>query len=335
MLNRRTALTAGLYSLAAAALPARPQLTAGRAGPARSAGPSDIARIRQMCDYFQEMDDLYGGGHGRTTVAAYLVHEVTPLLRGTSGQARPALFTTAAEMTYLLAWMTADDMRAGLAQRYYIQAIRLADEAGNPLMRSTALRSLSVQAISLGHNQAGHALAEAAAEGARNAEPRRRAWITGMRAETLAAHGHDRHGAHRLLAQAEADLEHADSLPEHEWTGNYRRESFEHQVGLTLAQLGDYKAAEEHYALSISARRPGERRTRALIGAELARIQLRQRHPDQAAQTLLSLRDDLTTVTSQRLSGALSQVRAGWRQYRQDLVVDEADRMLDTVIRPS
>jgi len=258
MLDRRTALATGLYSLAAAALPAVPQQMTARSGPARRAGPSDVTRIRRMGDQFQEMDDLYGGGHGRTTVAAYLVHEVAPLLRGTTGSARPGLFTAAAEITYLLAWMTADDRRPGLAQRYYIQAARLADEAGNRLMRATALRSLAVQAIDLGHHQAGHALAEAAAESARGAEPRRRAWITGMRAEALAAHGHDRQRAHRLLTQAEADLEHADSLPEHDWTGNYRRESYEHQVGLTLAQLGDYKAAAEHYALSVTSRRPAE-----------------------------------------------------------------------------
>lgn len=85
------------------------------------------------------------------------------------------------------------------------------------------------------------------------------------------------------------DLERADSLPEHEWTGNHRRESYEHQVGLPLAQLGDYKGAEEHYAASVAARRPHERRTRALIGAELAHVQLRQRHPDHAARTLLDL----------------------------------------------
>lgn len=128
MLDRRTALAAGLYSLAAA-LPAIPQQMATRTGPARRAGPSDVARIRRMGDQFQEMDDLYGGSHGRTTVAAYLVHEVAPLLRGTTGSARPGLFTAAAEITYLLAWMTADDRRPGLAQRYYIQAARPAGPA--------------------------------------------------------------------------------------------------------------------------------------------------------------------------------------------------------------
>ncbi|WP_231331999.1 hypothetical protein [Actinomadura graeca] len=54
---------------------------------------------------------------------------MAPLLRGTSGAARPALFVAAAELSYLAGYMAADALRTGLAQRYYIQAGRLADEA--------------------------------------------------------------------------------------------------------------------------------------------------------------------------------------------------------------
>lgn len=329
MLDRRTALTAGLYSLAAAAIPERLQPITSRTGPAISAGTSDVDRIRRMTSTFEEMDDEYGGGHGRAIVAAYLTRAVAPLLRGTTGRARPALFTAAAEMTYLLGWMAADDLKAGLAQRYYVQAARLAHEAGNPLMRSTVLRSLSVQAIELGHNTNGLALAEAASDGIRSGCPlRKRAWITGMCAEALAATGYDNTGARRLLHKAEADLERADSLPANEWTGNYRRESYEHQVGLTLAQMRDYEGANEHYAISVASRRPNERRTRALIGAELAHVQIRQRHPDHAARTLLNLRDDLTAVSSGRLARALRGIRDAWKPYRYDTTVSQAEELL-------
>ncbi|MGH3754720.1 MAG: hypothetical protein ACRDRP_18890 [Pseudonocardiaceae bacterium] len=334
MLNRRTALTTGLYSLAAAALPARSSRPPARPGPARSAGPSDVERIRMMGDAFNEMDDRYGGGHGRGVVAAYLTQEVVPLLHGTSGKARPALFTAAAEVTYLLAWMAADDVQPGLSQRYYIQAVRLAEEAGNRDMRSTALRSLAVQAIELGHNAPGLAFAEAAAEGLPPGSPaRRRAWITGMCAEALAASGFDRRGARKLLHQAEVDLERADSLPEHEWTGNYRRESYEHQVGLTLAQLGDLSGAEEHYALSVGSRRPVERRTRALIGARLAQVQLRQGRADDAAATVLAHAADVEAVRSQRVQRLLIEIRRGWRMASRDPVVARADHRVAHMLR--
>ncbi len=139
MLNRRSALGSGLYSLAALTVPTSPQRLLSRSGPAHRGGPGDVARIRETTRRFADIDDLYGGGHARTAVAAYLVNDVTPLLRGTTGQARPVLFQAASQLAYLAGWMAVDGGANGLGQRYYIQAMRLADEAGDPLMRATAL----------------------------------------------------------------------------------------------------------------------------------------------------------------------------------------------------
>ncbi|ONH32959.1 hypothetical protein BL253_03710 [Pseudofrankia asymbiotica] len=327
MLDRRTAVTAGLYSLAAAAV--RPAQLATRAGPPGRVGAGDVARVRAMAQFFGDVDDLYGGGHARSAVAAYLVDDIVPLLRAASGPARPDLFSAAAEVAYLAGWMAADDLQPGLAQRYYIQSVRLADEAGNPLMRATALRSLASQAVDLGHPTHGLALADAAAAAARERTPiRTRAWMTGMQAEALAATGHDPRRALRLLAATDSDLERADSPPASQWTGNYRREGFEHQVGLTLLSLGDLPGAEEHLCASVAARRPPERRTRALVGSRLAMVQLRQQRPESAAATLLALADDLAVVRSARLRRTLGQIRDGWRPARADPTVEKADRLL-------
>lgn len=335
MLNRRTALTAGLYSLAAASLPAQPQHAGARTATVRRGGTGDVDRIRQTTRAFSDLDDLYGGGHARTAVAAYLTAEVAPLLRGTTGRARPGLFVAAAELSYLAGWMAADTLHTGLAQRYYIQAVRLAEEAADAVMRATALRSLAVQAVELGHNRAARDLADAAAAGVKNGSPARtRAWITGMCAEALAAADHDRHRAHALLRTAERELERADSRPEAEWVGNYRRESFAHQVGLTLTQLGDLPGAETYYADSVGSRRPIERRTRVLIGARLAHVQLRQRRPDDAARTLLNLSGDLNGVSSQRVRRTLTQIRSGWAPHRHSPLVNEADQLLAGAASP-
>ncbi|MFB4307011.1 hypothetical protein [Actinomadura sp. GTD37] len=329
MLDRREALTASLYSLGAAALPERLHRITRRAGEPRRAGAADVARIRETTRAFGDLDDLYGGGHARTALAAYLTHDVAPLLRGTTGAARPELFVAAAEASYLAAYMASDAGKAGIAQRWYVQSVRLADEAAAPVMRATALRGLAVQAIELGHNRNGRDLADAAADGIRAGAPARtRAWITGMRAEALAAASGDRVRARSLLHAAEADLECADSLPEAEITGAYRRESFAHQVGLTFQQLGDLAGAEEHYAASVQSRRTIERRTRALIGARLAYVQLRRRHPDQAARTVLDLSDDLAGISSERVHSVLGQIRAGWSPLRRHPAVADADRLL-------
>jgi hypothetical protein len=331
MLNRRSLLTTGLYSLAALNLPAEPYRIATRTGQSRRGGASDVVRIRTMSKQFATADALYGGGHARTALLAYLVHEVSPLLHGSTGRARPELFTAASQMTYLAAFMSSDAGSAGLAQRYYIQAVRLADEAGDPTAKATALRGLAVQAVELGHPAAAVDLAEAAASTLRSGCPARtRAWMAGMRADAHAAHGNVQ-AAHTALRQAEADLERADSVPASQWTGAYCRSALEHQTGFALAHLCDLPAAERHLLNSVQARSVSERRSLTLITARLASVQLRMRRPDRAATTILELRDDLPLLTSARISAELAKLREGWIHARTNTTVNAADKLITSL----
>lgn len=303
-MDRRTALATGLYSLAALTMPDQPRRILCRSGRAHRAGPNDVARIRATTRHLADMDDLYGGGNARAAIAGYLAADVAPLLRGTTGRSRPDLFHAAAELTYLAGWMAVDAGANGLGQRYYIESVRLAEEAGNPLMRATALRSLAIQAIELGHPNQAIDLAEAAVSGIRRGCPiRTRAWITGAHAEALAAAA-DGRDARQVLARAERDLERADSQPG--WYSGYRRESFEHQTGTLLASIGDLAEAETHLATSVDSRQAVERRTRALIAARLARLQIRRGDRDAAKHTLTRIRSDLATVSSARIRRELT-----------------------------
>ncbi|MFI6595019.1 hypothetical protein ACIBHX_02155 [Nonomuraea sp. NPDC050536] len=323
MLNRRTLLAAGAFTVAG--------LTPARNAdvlPERRAGAGDVQRLRDTTKVFADLDDQYGGGHARAAVAAYLTRDVAPLLRGTGGRTRPDLFCAAAELTYLAAYMAMDAGAHDLATRYYISTIRLADEAGDMVLRATGLRSMAVQAVELGHGREALALAEAAASSLRGRGPLRTvAWVTGMQAETHAAAG-DRWGALNLLRRTETHLEHADSLPEADWTGNYRRESFEHQTGLALTQLGDHATAARHYTASMSTRRPIERRTRALIGLRAAHAQLLSGDVDQAAATVVDLGADVRSISSARVRNEVRQIRTGWQPYRSNAHIAAADRVL-------
>ncbi|MEU4224252.1 hypothetical protein AB0F17_08160 [Nonomuraea sp. NPDC026600] len=326
MLNRRTVLTAGAFTLAALSGMTNGDDPPPR--PVRRAGASDVARIRATTRTFSDLDDQYGGGHARAVVAAYLVREVTPLLRNTTGRARPDLFRAAAELSYLAAYMAMDAGENALAQRYYISSIRLANEAGDMAIRATGLRSMAVQAIELGHNRLALALADAAASSLGRRGPiRTLAWVTGMQAETQAAAG-SRWEALNLLRSTEMHLEHADSLPETDWTGNYRRESFEHQTALTLTQLGDHATAAHHYAGSMAARRPVERRTHALIGLRAAHAYLLAGDVDQAAATVLRLGADVRSISSARVRNQARRLRADWQPYRANAQIAAADRIV-------
>lgn len=323
MLNRRTLLTAGAFTVAGLT-PAR-----NAASPReRRGGAGDVQRLRDTTKMMADLDDQYGGGHARAAVAAYLTRDVAPLLRGTSGRARQDLFCAAAELTYLAAYMAMDAGAHDLATRYYISTIRLASEAGDMVLRATGLRSMAVQAVELGHHSEAFDLAEAAASSLGGRGPdRTQAWVYGMQAEAAACVG-SRWDALSLLSRTEAQLDRADSLPEGDWTGNYRRESFEHQTGLTLTQLGDHATAARHYTASMSTRRPIERRTRALIGLRAARAHLLAGDIDQAAATVLDLGADVRSISSARVRNQARRLRTGWQPYRTNAHVAAADRVI-------
>ena len=324
MLNRRTLLAAGAFTVAG--------LTSARTAAAapreRRGGAGDVQRLRDTTAMFAALDDQYGGGHAHTAVAAYLTRDVAPLLRDTSGRARQDLLCAAAELTYLAAYMAMDAGANDLATRYYVSTIRLASEAGDMVLRATGLRSMAVQAIELGRHGEAFDLAETAAASLGGRGPERtRAWVRGMQAEAAAGVG-SRWDALNLLSRTEAQLDRADSLPESDWTGNYRRESFEHQTGLALTQLGDHATAARHYTASMSTRRPIERRTHALIGLRAAHAYLLAGDVDQAAATVLKLEADVRSISSARVRAQARRLRADWQPYRSHPGVAAADRVV-------
>lgn len=337
MLNRRELGTAVLYSLAVLAVP-EPLRTAvvkpPRDADARPATRADIARLRDAAGHLADLDDHYGGGSGRTAVAAYLTHEVSPLLRGTtSGPLRPDLFAAAARIAYLGGWMASDDGEPGVSQRYYVTGIRLADEADDPLMRATILRALAIQAAELRHGRPALDVAQATvAIATEHADPRMLAWHVGTLAEGHALLG-DRHAAHEALSRAEQLLERADSAPRSEWFGAYARDALNHQIGLALRALGDHAGATEHLAAALIDRPEGERRARALIVARLAKVHAGAGHHDAAAAALTAHREVLTGVSSARVRTELAGIRADWAPVaRRSATLAPADRLLSDAL---
>jgi hypothetical protein len=101
--------------------------------PTRQVNCQDVTAIREVTQTFLRLDNLFGGGRARPTIIRYLHDEVTPLLRDGrySDSVGRELFAAAAEPTRLAGWMAYDLEQHGLAQRYLIQALRLAREAGD------------------------------------------------------------------------------------------------------------------------------------------------------------------------------------------------------------
>jgi hypothetical protein len=166
-------------------------------------GASDVERVQATVDAFAHLDNQFGGGHARRALIQYLRTDVSALLAGQYGEATGrALHSTVAEAALLGAWMSYDAGVHGLAQRYFIQALRLAHAADDVLLAGSILDAMSHQATFLGRFHEAANLARAARHGtAGRATPTLTAHFHAMEARALAAGG-DRVGSHRSLSEA-------------------------------------------------------------------------------------------------------------------------------------
>ncbi len=145
------------------ARPARPGLRVGR---------GDIAAVRAVGDLFRALDNAYGGGHARQALVRYLESEAEPMLRGRYGeQIGRALFGAVADLTRLAGWTSFDIAAHGLAQRYFVQALRLSQAAGDRVLGGYVLVTMSQQAVHLGHGREAVQLARVAQQGVGTAAP--------------------------------------------------------------------------------------------------------------------------------------------------------------------
>jgi tetratricopeptide (TPR) repeat protein len=241
----------------------------------------DVQMLRSCAEQFVDLDRRHGGGHARAFLGDFLTRDVAPLLRGRYGDAVGRdLFAVAAELTGMVAFMSYDIGDHGVAQRAFIQALRLSKAAGDRLHGAHILANLATQAIFLQLTGEAVRLARAAVEGA----GRRPCPMVAARLHATAASAHalagDRQGFVQALARATRALERAETGPA--WTRYF---SPAHLAGAAMHSLLDLGLPGEalryqHQALDLG---PANTRTRALHTALTATAHARAGHIDQAA----------------------------------------------------
>ncbi|WP_345654332.1 hypothetical protein [Streptomyces tremellae] len=181
-------------------------------------GLADVAVIRTTSDMFAGLDDQLGGDHARQSVIQYLSRDVAPLLKGRYSEAvGRALFSTVAEATLLAGWMSYDAGHHGLAQRYFLQALRLAQDGNDRRLAGSILSAMSHQATFLGQYTHAATLARAALMGISGvATPTLRAQFHAMEARALARTG-DRRATETALGEAARALDASNTTDEPEW----------------------------------------------------------------------------------------------------------------------
>lgn len=181
-------------------------------------GLADIERLRTTVAAFGDMDDRFGGGHARKALVQYLRSDVPALLAGRYGERTGRqLYSAVAEATLLTAWMSYDSGMHGLAQRYFVQALRLAQVADDTLLAGSILDAMSHQATFLGRHREAATLARAARQGTTGrATPTLTAHFYAMEARALAAGG-DGVSAQRALSEAVRVFERRNPGDDPEW----------------------------------------------------------------------------------------------------------------------
>ncbi|MGW6456956.1 hypothetical protein ACWF94_13720 [Streptomyces sp. NPDC055078] len=195
-----------------ASFPARPTTDSPRVGLA------DVAMIKSTADMFVQLDDRFGGDHARQSLIQYLSRDVVPLLSGQYTQAvGRALFATVAEATLLAGWMSYDACHHGLAQRYFLQALRFAQDGNDRRLAGSILSAMSHQATFLGHYTQAATLARGARMGISNvATPTLMAQFHAMEARALARTG-DTRACELALSESTKALERRNTDDEPEW----------------------------------------------------------------------------------------------------------------------
>lgn len=216
--GRREVLTRATPVASALVEPSRDWLISAPGPPlARTSGRSvtrtDVTAVRETTATLAALDRRHGSGHYRPVTVHYLNSVVSGLLAGRydDGVGRE-LLAAAARMTELAGGMAADTGLPGVAQRYYVQALRLADAAGDRAFGGYVLAAgMSRLAATLGNHREVVQLARTAREGTRDrVPPRAEALFSAAEARGAAGLG-DEAAFREAAARARTALEQAES----------------------------------------------------------------------------------------------------------------------------
>ena len=218
-------------------------------------GMPDVERFRTTVDFFVQLDNRFGGGHARQSLIQYLSTDGDRLLRGRyTDKVAHLLFSAVAEATLLAAWMAYDSApTSGLAQRYFIQALALAQAGDDRLLGASILDAMSHQATYVGRFHEAANLARAARTGTRGlATPTLMAHFHTMEARALARLG-DAKACDIALSQAVREFERGKPEDDPAWIQYFDEAELSAEFGHCFRDLGRPVDASQHASQCLAA----------------------------------------------------------------------------------
>ncbi len=251
---RRRIVLASAWAVAALAEPldrwlrdaADPDVTSSTG---RRVGQADVDAVWSMCAAFHDADNQLGGGHARATLICYGDAVVAPLLAGSyTDQVGRRLFAAAARLCDVGGFMCFDSGCQGLAQRYYIKALRMAKISGDLASGASILTNMSMQAQHQGARPDAISLADAAVAAARRSgSALTLARCHAVRARALALRS-DASGSDHALNEAERALDRAMPGAEPSWITYFTDRQLAAESMYAAANLGRSDLVRQHAA---------------------------------------------------------------------------------------
>ncbi|ALU93432.1 MULTISPECIES: hypothetical protein [Streptomyces] len=307
----------------AGALPVVPRQRQTDRGPGQRVGSGDVAALRSVGELFRTLDHAYGGGHARQALVRYLEHEAEPMLRGTYGETTGRrLFAAVADLTRLAGWTSYDIAAHGLAQRYFVQALRLAQAAGDRGYGAYVLLTMSRQAVYLGHGREAVQLARVAQQGIGSAAPP----LVQSLLHAVEARGHAVLGEARSCTAALTRAEHAletarpgDEAPH--WARAFDEAQLADELGHCHRDLQQYRAAAQHAERSLQLRAPAYARSRLFCRVVLASARLGLGELEQACQLGAEAAQQAAEMRSVRATEYVRAFERSLEPYRDAVAV--------------
>ncbi|MFF2749206.1 tetratricopeptide repeat protein [Kitasatospora sp. NPDC058048] len=323
--ERRTFLAAAAFTTTGVAMPLLydpepvSRLMRARTGMAR-VGELEVEVVRQITAVFSAADERLGGGHGLTTVTAYLADTAAPMLNGRfpDEDTRRRAFGAVAELAYLAGWKHHDLGQEGAAQRYYQVGYQLAVEADPHGHAGWMMRALAHQALSLKLSNHCVALIEnALTRSIGRVDSRTEALLHITHARAFAAIRDKPAAAKALLAAENSLTRGGDQQPSFSLVSGPAAGTVASHTARTLTDLGDHVGTErQHRAALIRWDAEKYRRVHALTYADLGDSVEAQARADEAVAIWGRALDLMEGMTSDRTRKAISSIRPRLAVYR-------------------
>ncbi|MEU2712164.1 tetratricopeptide repeat protein [Streptomyces sp. NPDC007205] len=292
-------------------------------------GAEDVEVVRQITAAFSAADERLGGGHGLTTVTAYLADTAAPMLRGRfpNEALRRAAFGAVAELAYLAGWKHHDLGQEGAAQRYYQVGYQLACEADPHGHAAWMMRALAHQALTLKQPHHCVDLVEGAlTRGLGHVDRQTEALLHITHARAYAAVGEKPAAARALLAAEDALLRDDGPQPSYSRVSGPAAGTVASHTARTLTDLADHVGTEQQHRDALVRWDPEKyKRVHALTYADLGDSLAAQARADEAVAAWSQALSLMEGMTSDRTRKAITSLRSTLAIYQRRKVSGAAE----------